>query len=92
MCREGAWAELTVKVTFMGTFRSAARGKKIILLCGYHFHRVFFYAIRPETEEFSFLLSPVLCFWLKILVYSKVCFWDQTLCTFFIYRYQQRPD
>ena len=30
MCREGAWAELTVEVTSMGTFRGAARGKETI--------------------------------------------------------------
>ena len=28
MCREGAWAELTVEVTSVGPFRSAARVKK----------------------------------------------------------------
>jgi hypothetical protein len=31
VCREGAWAELTVKVTSVRPFRGAARVKKVII-------------------------------------------------------------
>jgi len=31
VCRKGAWAELTVEVTSVGPFRSAARKKKIFM-------------------------------------------------------------
>jgi len=32
VCREGAWAELTVEVTSVRPFRGAARVKKIIMI------------------------------------------------------------
>ena len=36
MCREGAWAELTVKVTFMGVIQSKTHGFKIKIV-GWNF-------------------------------------------------------
>ena len=68
----------------MGTFRSAARGKKNFP----YFNdsvvvEVFFYAKRPETTEFTSISVSGLMLWLKILV---------LLTAVIICRYQQQPD